>query len=130
VDFSVHSRQALRYAALLAARARGRLIVLYVQDPILAAAAAANYDAKAVLAAQHRELERLVRRTIARYRVNANAITLQVDTGKPHQKIRSTAASFGCDLIVMGSHGRGGPRRVILGSTTHRVLRDVRLPVL
>lgn len=131
IDFSAHSRQALRYAALLASRSRGRLIVLYVEDPLLMnAAATANYDAKALIASTRDELTRVVRRTIAPYDVNTNLLTLQVAVGKPHVAIRSTARSLGCDLVVMGSHGTTGPGRLMFGSTTHRVLRHVEVPVL
>ena len=131
IDYSAHSRQALRYAALLASRSRGRLVVLYVEDPLLMnAAAAANYDAKALIASMKAELTRVVRRTIAPYGINANLLTLQVAVGKPHVAIRATARSLGCDLIVMGSHGTTGPGRLMFGSVTHRVLRRVEVPVL
>jgi nucleotide-binding universal stress UspA family protein len=131
IDFSAHSRQALRYAALLAARSHGRLIVLYVEDPILMnAAAAANYQAKELIASARKELARVVRRTIAPYGIPSDLLTQEVVVGKPHDKIRSTAEKFGCDLVVMGSHGLTGPGRLMFGSTTHRVLRRVEVPVL
>ena len=44
VDFSDHSRQALAYAALLASRSKGQLIVIFVEDPMLVAAAGVAYD--------------------------------------------------------------------------------------
>jgi nucleotide-binding universal stress UspA family protein len=131
IDFSAHSRQALRYAALLASRSRGRLIVLYVEDPLLMnAAAAANYQAKELIASMRKDLARVVRRTIAPYGINTDLLTLEVGVGKPHAKIRSTAEKFGSDLVVMGSHGLTGPGRLMFGSTTHRVLRSVEVPVL
>ena len=40
VDFSIHSRQALAYAAVIAAKKNARLVVVFVEDPLLAAAAA------------------------------------------------------------------------------------------
>ena len=46
VDFSDHSRQALAYAALLASRSEGRLVVIFVEDPLLAAAAGVAYNEK------------------------------------------------------------------------------------
>jgi nucleotide-binding universal stress UspA family protein len=131
IDFSEHSRQALRYAALLASRSRGRLIVLYAEDPLLVSAAAnANYDAKELIASFRNDLARVVRRTIAPYAINGNLVTLQVAVGRPHSEIRSTAKKYGCDLIVMGSHGLTGPSRLMFGSTTHRVLRHADVPVL
>lgn len=131
IDFSEHSRHALRYAALLASRSRGRLIVLYVEDPLLVnAAASANYDAKAVIASVEKHLAQLVRRTTAPYDINTNLLSVQVAVGRPHTEIRSIAKKFGCDLIVMGSHGLRGASRLMFGSTTHRVLRRADVPVL
>jgi nucleotide-binding universal stress UspA family protein len=131
IDFSAHSRQALRYAALLASKSRGRLIVLYVEDPLLMnAAVAANYQAKELIASTRNELARVVRRTVAPYGIGAGLLTQEVVVGKPHAKIRSSVEKFGCDLVVMGSHGLTGPGRLLFGSTTHRVLRQVEVPVL
>jgi nucleotide-binding universal stress UspA family protein len=44
--------------------------------------------------------------------------------------ILETAAQQGVDLIVMGSHGRSGLERMVLGSVTQRVLSHTKLPVL
>ncbi|CAB3720337.1 MULTISPECIES: universal stress protein [Achromobacter] len=48
----------------------------------------------------------------------------------PHEAIVETAKSEGCDLIIMGSHGRHGMTGFLLGSETQRVLNKTRLPVL
>jgi nucleotide-binding universal stress UspA family protein len=40
------------------------------------------------------------------------------------------AAQFSCDLIVLGTHGRRGVEREMLGSTAEAVIRAARLPVL
>lgn len=50
--------------------------------------------------------------------------------GRPHDIIADYAADNDIDLIVMGSHGRSGIRRALLGSVTERVLRSTRVPVL
>jgi nucleotide-binding universal stress UspA family protein len=44
--------------------------------------------------------------------------------------IVETAAQHKCDLIVMGTHGRTGIARFVLGSTTAGVIRDCTIPVL
>jgi len=48
----------------------------------------------------------------------------------PATAIIETAKSRGCDLIVMGSHGRRGLRKLFLGSQTSEVLVDGSVPVL
>lgn len=130
VDFSDHSRQALAYAALLASRGKGRLVVIFVEDPFLAAAAAVAYDEKTLIDKGRKELRRIVERTIAPYGLSMSSVTLDVAVGRPHQEIAWTAERLGCDVIVMGAHGRTGTNRMMLGSTTHRILRRSPLPVL
>ena len=59
-----------------------------------------------------------------------NAGSLVVDGHSVHRSILETAQSIGADLIVMGSHGRRGLEKLVLGSVTQRVLGDTHLPVL
>lgn len=53
-----------------------------------------------------------------------------VTTGEPTRAIRKFIDENDIDLVVMGSHGRSGLSRVILGSVAEKVLRRTRLPVL
>lgn len=48
--------------------------------------------------------------------------TLHVADQGPAEGIVNTAQAKGCDMIVMGSHGRKGLNRVLLGSQAHNVL--------
>lgn len=50
--------------------------------------------------------------------------------GQPHTMIGDYADDHEIDLIVMGSHGRAGVRRALLGSVTERTLRSTHVPVL
>jgi nucleotide-binding universal stress UspA family protein len=53
-----------------------------------------------------------------------------VSGGRPHSMIADYAASNDIDLVVMGSHGRGGIKRTLLGSVAERTLRTTTVPVL
>ncbi|WP_058365614.1 universal stress protein [Haloparvum sedimenti] len=53
-----------------------------------------------------------------------------VSAGRPHKLIGDYAESNDIDLIVMGSHGRAGVKRALLGSVTERTLRSTHVPVL
>jgi nucleotide-binding universal stress UspA family protein len=130
IDFSEHSRQALAYAAGLASRNTAHLIVIFVEDPLLAAAAGATHNEKTLIEKGRKELRRLVERTITPYGLPIESVTLDIAVGRPHEKISWTAEQLKCDLIVMGAHGWTGANRMMLGSTTHRVLRQSPLPVL
>lgn len=63
-------------------------------------------------------------------RAGVSADLLHVPDAHPATAIIGTAKSRGCDLIVMGSHGRRGLRKLLLGSQTSEVLVDGSVPVL
>jgi nucleotide-binding universal stress UspA family protein len=56
--------------------------------------------------------------------------TVRVENEHPFHAIIDTAASKGCDLIVMASHGRHGISAIVLGSETVKVLTHCKIPVL
>lgn len=53
-----------------------------------------------------------------------------ITDGSPSKEIVNYAEEEDCDLIVMGTHGRGGIDRLLLGSVAERVVRSSRVPVL
>lgn len=53
-----------------------------------------------------------------------------VSGGRPHKLIADYAEGNDIDMIVMGSHGRAGVKRALLGSVTERTLRSTHVPVL
>ena len=57
-------------------------------------------------------------------------VTAHFRAGQPHKVIADFAEDQDVDLVVMGSHGRSGLSRVVLGSVAEKVLRRTRLPVL
>jgi nucleotide-binding universal stress UspA family protein len=50
--------------------------------------------------------------------------------GDPARAILKSAAERDCDLIVMGSHGRSGLKRLLFGSVAERVIRKATCPML
>ncbi|MBU6437025.1 MAG: universal stress protein [Betaproteobacteria bacterium] len=56
--------------------------------------------------------------------------TVTIEADQAHRGILNCAQQSGCDLIVMGSHGRRGVEALLLGSTTTKVLTHTKLPVL
>jgi nucleotide-binding universal stress UspA family protein len=63
-------------------------------------------------------------------RVGVACNTLHIEHEHVYQAIIEAAASKGCDLIVMASHGRHGVSAVVLGSETVKVLTHSKIPVL
>ncbi|WP_265109940.1 universal stress protein [Halosolutus halophilus] len=57
-------------------------------------------------------------------------VTTTIDRGKPFRVIESYVDTAGIDVVAMGTKGRAGLERVVLGSVTENVLRTVPVPVL
>ncbi|HBY96903.1 MAG: universal stress protein [Ardenticatenaceae bacterium] len=57
-------------------------------------------------------------------------IHVAIREGEPHQEIVAVADELSVDLIVMGHVGRRGPRRILIGSVTERVIEFAHCPVL
>ena len=55
---------------------------------------------------------------------------VELTTGPAHEHVIDYAKQHGVDLIVMSTHGHGGLKRMLLGSTTDRVIRSGEVPVL
>jgi nucleotide-binding universal stress UspA family protein len=54
----------------------------------------------------------------------------RVVEGRPDEAIVKAAEEAGADLIVVGSHGRTGLKRILLGSVAERVIGNANCPVL
>lgn len=57
-------------------------------------------------------------------------LTTQMVDGSPAREIIQYATEADCDIIVMGTHGRSGFDRLLLGSVAERVVRSSEVPVL
>lgn len=64
------------------------------------------------------------------HRSKAKIGQVLLKTGDARDIIDHTAAELGCDLIVMGTHGRRGISRALLGSVAETVVRSAPCPVL
>ena len=129
VDFSPNSRAALRYAAMLARLSDAHLMVLYVDDPLLAIAMATRSTAGALIAAAEAELRRFVEGAL-RGAIPIPVTTLLTRAGTPAKEIVRAAERDDCDLIVIGYRGAGRASRFFFGSTTEGVIRSTRVPVV
>lgn len=119
IDFSDTSISALRYAESVAREMNAELVVAH------AFSRPASWDHEGQLEPSDASL-----------RDKLNAITCEVPfsnvmhAGPPGEVICWLAQQRGCDLIVMGTHGRTGVKHLLLGSTAEYVLQHARCPVL
>jgi nucleotide-binding universal stress UspA family protein len=128
-DFSTPSEYAFQVACSLARDHNAQLIVLHAVPP-----ATADYGGLAPYetpAGYRRQLWDEVRRLtgLEPYIRELNIKSELVD-GDPVRVILSRAGELGCDLIVMGTHGRRGLSRLLMGSVAEGVLRRAPCPVL
>ena len=131
VDFSTHSRAALRHAVATANRFGGRVTVMFVSDPLLLAAASRTSGGLRQFVERTRvELTRFVKQTTATAPRSANTVAIVVVTGNPAEEILRAAKRLRNDLVVIGTQGLSGFRKVFFGSTTEQVFRRVTVPVL
>ncbi|MET0551581.1 MAG: universal stress protein [Vicinamibacteria bacterium] len=132
VDFSVFSTRALRHAAALARRFEARLVVLHVVpqwQPYanMPAYLPAPMLANPVLCAQ---VERDVSNLVADVVAGGVPVETVVREAEPWREILTVAGEKAVDLIVMGTHGRGGFEHLLMGSVAEKVLNRATCPVV
>ena len=130
VDFSALSQRALQYAEAVAGRGKAPLQVLYVNDPLLIAAAAAALHDWQLAKRSAGELRRFIDETVVAKMKQRPRVKSSVSMGNPSDEILKAVARNRADLIVLGTHGLTGADRLLMGSTTLSVLQRARVPVL
>ena len=132
IDFSDFSRRALDYAVTLARWYGASVTVLHVQPPAVPMAGPlAPLAPVEPLPLPPGDLDPVRRQVAAFVSPEAHAaiaIEPQAVEGEPAREILAEAES--ADLIVMGTHGRSGFERLVLGSVTETVLRRAPCSVL
>jgi nucleotide-binding universal stress UspA family protein len=130
IDFSPHAERALRHAAALTAAWGARLTLITVADPLLEAAAEAAGRADQLRDQAQQALRDLLVRVWPGTAAHPSPPAVDVAIGDPATRIVAAAADCGAQLIVLGTEGKGGAERLVLGSTAARVLRTSPVPVL
>jgi nucleotide-binding universal stress UspA family protein len=135
-DFSPGSHAALGYALFLGARMGATLEVLHVYDAV----EAMGPDAKVVVEGKAPQpLQQLLRDRAAGLMdrfvkgvpgIGELPVRTRVEAGKSAEAILRIADKERFDLIVMGTHGRTGLSRLMVGSVAERVIRDAPCPVM
>lgn len=126
-DFSSASEQALRWATSLARDSGASITILHVEEPPMAYGGGEMYvgfdDA-----ATKEELRRVLVQVVPSDHNVAFDHKLLV--GDPANAIVHEAEAENADLIVMGTHGRTGLTRLLMGSVAEAVVRRAKCPVL
>ena len=132
-DFSPASRPALAKAIQLAKAGRAPLLILHVLPPLpmlpdaYIAVTTFNELQRGHCAHGQHQLGRVVASAKA---AGARATGLLLDFGITAEQIVRVAKSKRAEVIVMGTHGRSGIKRAILGSVAERVVATAPCPVM
>jgi nucleotide-binding universal stress UspA family protein len=129
VDFSDFSRRALHYADALAVRYGADLYVLHVYLEVVPPAVPLEVP-NAPNGGSAREATIGALSEFAKGAGVTREVRRVARPGLPVQGILDYAAEIRTDLIVLGTHGRSGLDRALLGSTAERVLHKATCPVL
>lgn len=131
-DFSSGSEEALAVAVRLAAVAGSELVLIHVlvRAPLFSEGPFAGSRTRDVYDAARRWAEERLEEWAARARTAGVPARTGLRTGVPFREIVAAATDERADLIVMGTHGRGGIDRALLGSVADRVIRLAPCPVL
>lgn len=134
VDLSGTSRRALAHAAVIARWYDARLIVLHVFNAAVPfPAAGAEFVGHAPPIASPVSADQVmeeVRRFVEPVVSGGPAHEIVVRDGHPVKQIVEQAEHLRADLLVIGTHGRSGFERFMLGSVTEKVVRKATCPVL
>lgn len=134
VDLTEGSRAVVDYAVQFAQAFNASIEVMHAWEPpqyvapdLLVAAPGWSPQSleKTALDAARKELESLIGATRA-----SRPITQRLEVGEPGAAILRVAETGGFDLIVMGTHGRRGLPRLLLGSVAQKVIARANCPVL
>ena len=136
VDGSATSNKGLREAIRLARAGRARLFIVHVVDEFQAFAAM-----DAMVAAPMVDLvpwlreggKRVLAKAVGvalKQKVRAKGVLREMIGGPAAGPIVREARKVRADLIVLGTHGRRGVRRLVLGSDAEQVVRTASVPVL
>lgn len=133
VDGSSTARQAIGKAMAIAEAFKSAVTVVYVIDPYAFTGVGADfaYGQAEYLSAAAAEAEEAIKAAKQAFEERGISVNGSVVEGHAiYRGILDAAASVNADLVVMGSHGRRGLERLVLGSVTAQVLSHAHLSVL
>lgn len=136
IDDSSWSQAAIDFVECMAWPARTEILILSVVAPLDSAYAFQDYPEVAPVmtpeleAAQYKRRELIVQRYAEQLRESSHTIRTLVATADPRVAIVEVATNESADLVVIGSHGRTGLRKLLLGSVSSHVVSHAPCSVL
>jgi len=129
-DGSAATREAVEHAVDLAAEHGATIHALYVVNSASFAGLPMDSSWENVSAMLNEEGSTALEEVAAIAGEHGVAVERELADGNPAREIVRYAEDADCDLVVMGTHGRGGIDRLLLGSVAEKVVRSSSVPVL
>ena len=132
IDFSPISSRVIDQAIAVARAIGGRLVLLTVVPPPPVLASEYTDTSAAAEVARQADKETAARLAALQKKLRDSGVTAHAvhQIGAPGPRIAEQAERLEADYIVMGSHGHGAFYDLIVGSTTTRVLKEAKCPVI
>jgi nucleotide-binding universal stress UspA family protein len=127
-DFSECSDAAVKYGVEIAAGSASTLTVVHAFE--LPYTYVSPFLSGEILSEARAAAEHQLKKVLEPIRTRIPAAAGVVRLGSPWEQILEAARELGADLIVVGSHGRAGVPRALLGSIAEKVVRLSAVPVL
>ncbi len=130
-DFSVFSAHALRHALALAHQFRARVKVVHVQNLPANIGGPEFFSMRLPLPAEQREHAEVEMKRFVEPAVGSGVdVSTEIREGQPWREILTAAQELPADLVALGTHGRSGFERFLLGSVTEKLLALLPCPTL
>lgn len=129
-DGSPASERAIREALDLAVANDASVHVLYVLETASFAPVGGEATLDGMAGVLENEGEKALEEVADRAAARGITVERALVEGRPSAEITGYAERADCDVIVMGTHGRGGLNRLLLGSVAEKVVRTASMPVL
>jgi nucleotide-binding universal stress UspA family protein len=133
IDFSEPSQRALAYAVAFADWHKARLAVMHVAptfEPSLVPPVRYDEPGDVVFPVQREEVLEALHRMAKAAGASPSRVDAVAEAGGPASMILDRAVSWPADLLVIGTHGRSGLDRALLGSVAERVMHKAPCAVL
>lgn len=125
VDFSESSKRALANAIFLSNRLGARLTIMNVFTPIEVFSYWINVDNKKENQLQFQQQKTEFDDFMKDFHINKDFHIVKIAQGEPEEEILKEIRNQGTDLLMMGTTGKTGLSKILLGSVTEKVTREV-----
>ncbi len=125
IDFSEPSKRALKNAILLAKKFKANIRILAVYEPYTNTSPRLKIDIANENAILLKNFEEKISLFVKEFDLNGLNSIIDIQAGSVHERILHTIKEFGHDLLVIGTNGRSGINRFIVGSITEKVTREM-----